>query len=67
MSIQLIARELYRLIREVEALEKRIETAPHADREEMKDRLRKLRAERDRIRRMVEGGKEGPDRPREFR
>ncbi|MFW6332511.1 MAG: hypothetical protein ACOC23_04350 [Thermodesulfobacteriota bacterium] len=67
MSIQLIARELYRLIREVEALEKEIAAAPHADREELKDRLRKLKAERDRMRRMVDGGKEAPSYPARFR
>ncbi|MFW5636194.1 MAG: hypothetical protein ACOC3A_06010 [Thermodesulfobacteriota bacterium] len=67
MSIQLVARELYRLIREVEALEKEIAAAPHADREELKDRLRRLKAERDRMRRMVDGGKEAPSYPARFR
>ena len=67
MSIQLIARELYRLIREVEALEQEIAAAPHADRDEMKDRLRKLKAERDRMRRMVDGGKDAPSHPTRFR
>ena len=67
MSIQLIARELYRLIREVEALGKKIESSSYEDREEMKDRLRRLKAERDRMRRMVDGGKDAPSYPTRFR
>ena len=67
MSIRLLARDLYRLIREVEALEKRIESAPYEDRDELTDRLRKLKAERDRMRRMVDGGKDAPSHPTRFR
>jgi hypothetical protein len=67
MSIRLLARDLYRLIREVEALEKRIESAPCEDRDELTDRLRKLKAERDRMRRMVDGGQDAPSHPTRFR
>ena len=56
MSIQLLARELYQIIREVEALERRIEAAPYDRQAPLQDQLRKLRAERDRVRKMIEGG-----------
>ncbi|OQX10402.1 MAG: hypothetical protein BWK80_45775 [Desulfobacteraceae bacterium IS3] len=58
MSIRLIAKDLYQLIREVEQLEKQIENAPVEKREEMADRLRKLKAERDRMRRILDGTKD---------
>ena len=51
MSIQLIAKELYHFQKEVE----KIEDASYEKREEMKDQLRKTKAERDRIRRMLNG------------
>jgi hypothetical protein len=57
MSIQLLARELYQLIREVEALERRIEETPYDKQAPLQDQLRKLQAERDRMRRMIEGRK----------
>jgi peptidoglycan hydrolase CwlO-like protein len=55
MSIQLIAKELYHFQKEVEKIEKQIEDASYEKREEMKDQLRKTKAERDRIRRMLNG------------
>jgi hypothetical protein len=58
MSIRLIAKDLYGLIREVEQLEKQIENAPFEKREEMTDRLRKLKSERDRMRRILDGSKD---------
>ncbi len=58
MSIRLIAKDLYQLIREVEQLEKQIENAPVEKREETSDRLRKLKAERDRMRRILDGTKD---------
>jgi len=58
MSIRLIAKDLYQLIREVEDLEKKIETSPFEKREEMEDRLRQLKAERDRMRRILDGSKD---------
>jgi hypothetical protein len=66
MSIQLLARELYQLIREVEALERRIEAAPYDHQAPLQDQLRKLRADRDRMRRMIDGGKGGPEAERRF-
>lgn len=57
MSIQLLARELYQLIREVEALERRIAATPYEKQAPLQDQLRKLRAERERMRRMIEGRK----------
>ena len=58
MSIRMIARELYRLQREVEELEKNIKTLPQGDKEEMTAQLRKLRAERDRMRGILNGSKD---------
>ena len=60
MSIRLIARDLYRLQREVENLEKALEEAPADRRPEREDRLRKLKAERTRMQRMLEGAKDPP-------
>ena len=60
MSIRLIARELYKLQQEVEKIEARIESAPVNEREAMKDRLRRLRAERNRMRKTLNGAKEPP-------
>lgn len=57
MSIQMLARDLYRLIREVEALEADVETAAAADRPALEDRLRALRAEKDQLHRALEGSK----------
>jgi hypothetical protein len=55
MSIRLIAKDLYHFQKEVEKIEKQIENASYEKRVEMKDQLRKARAERDRIRRMLNG------------
>ncbi len=59
MSIRMIAIELYRIMREVDELEKRIEASPLEKRDKMRDRLRKLKAERNRMRRMLDGRKDG--------
>jgi hypothetical protein len=66
MSIRLIAKDLYRLQRELDKLEKELENALGSDRDIWQDRLRKARAERDRIRKILEGTKEPPStkRPR---
>lgn len=58
MSIRLVARELYKLQQEVEKLKARIESAPPHEREAMKDRLRRLKAERNRMRKTLNGAKE---------
>ncbi len=58
MSIRLIAKDLYELIRKVERLEKKIDETPYKNQSGMKDQLRKLRAERDRMRKVLEGCKD---------
>ena len=56
----MIARDLYRLQQEVEMLERQLQGLPNKEREEIKDRLRKVRAERDRMRHVLDGSKEPP-------
>jgi len=68
MSIRLIAKDLYRLEKDVEQLEAALaalhlrQTRRLQDlgdkRPELEDKLRKARAERDRMRAMLEGSKE---------
>jgi hypothetical protein len=60
MSIRLIARDLYRLIRKVSELEKQIDDAPMGRQEAMADELRKAKVERDRLQRALDGSKESP-------
>lgn len=66
MSIRLIALELYRLEKEVSAVEKELDSAREGNRDGLKDRLRKIKAERNRIKKVLEGAKEEPKyrRPR---
>ncbi|MGD2126018.1 MAG: hypothetical protein PVG99_08060 [Desulfobacteraceae bacterium] len=58
MSIRMIARDLYRLEKEVETLEKRFKSAPAEQKRDLEEQLRKARAERDRMRSVLEGSKE---------
>jgi hypothetical protein len=58
MPIRLIARELYRVLKEVEKVEQALATAPAEKQEALKDELRKLSAERNRIRAILNGKKE---------
>ncbi|HHP7235735.1 MAG TPA: hypothetical protein ACFCUC_13980 [Desulfobacterales bacterium] len=58
MSIRLLARNLYGLIREAEQLERALKTAPDDQKSELQDRLRKIKAERERLRRALEGRKD---------
>ena len=58
MPIRLIAKDLYRLIKEVEKVREQIETARPEQLEKLKDQLRRLTAERDRMHRILEGSKE---------
>jgi hypothetical protein len=60
MSIRLIARDLYRLIREVSELEKQIDDALLERQEALTDELRKAKVERDCLRRVLDGSKESP-------
>lgn len=64
MSIRLIARDLYRLIRKVSELEKQIDGAPIERQAAMADELRKAKVERDRLRRALDGSKESPTKSR---
>ncbi len=60
MSLRMIARDLYRLQQEVDRLEIQLRISSPEKREELEDPLRKAKAERDRIKRMLEGSKEEP-------
>lgn len=60
MSIRMIARDLYRLQQGVEELERELDAVPLEKKEGIRDRLRKVKAERDRMRRALEGTKEPP-------
>lgn len=62
MSIRLIAKDLYRLIREVAELQQRIDEAPPEKKDAFQDELRKIKAERDRLRRALDGSKEVPQK-----
>lgn len=64
MSIRLLAKDLYRLRQEVEKLESALEETPFDRREPIEERLRAARAERDRLRRFLDGQKDSPGRPR---
>lgn len=59
MSIRLLAQDLYRLIKEVEKLEKAVEAAPFEKKKSLEERLRKMKAERDYVRGLLDGRKEG--------
>jgi hypothetical protein len=58
MPIRMIAQALYQSIREVERLEKELKSVPFEQHASIKDRLRKAKAERDRLRAILEGKKE---------
>ncbi len=60
MSIRLIAKDLYRLRQEVERLETELAAAPMEKKEAIQTRLRQARAERDRLRRTLDGRKDSP-------
>jgi len=58
MPIRMIAQELYRLIQEVERLENKLNSVPFEKQAEIKDQLRKTKAERNRVHAILEGKKE---------
>jgi len=60
MSVRMVAKELYRLEREVESLERRVQTASPQERDQLETPLRQLRAERDRLRSILAAKKEPP-------
>jgi Mg-chelatase subunit ChlD len=55
MSIRLLARELYALHRKVEKLEKRICKTPFEDQAPLKEALRRAKAEKTRLERILDG------------
>lgn len=55
MSLRYIARDLYRLQQQVYRLEKELIEAPFADRVALKSKLRKAIAERNLVKRMLDG------------
>ncbi len=58
MSIRLIARDLYRVRREIEALEKRMADTPRSERSALEDSLRRLKAEHAHLRQALDGAKD---------
>ena len=57
MPIRMIARELYRLQREVQAIEKELQAAPPQAQESIREKLRKKRAEWQQVRNILDGEK----------
>ena len=55
MTIRGIARDLYRLQQEVESLQKQFESASHAKQAEVEHQLRKAKAQRNCLRRILNG------------
>ena len=55
MSIRMIAKELYLLQQAVDKIEKQIKDSPENKRPELEDRLRKAKAERNRMKDVLEG------------
>lgn len=64
MSIRLLARDLYRLQLELDQLEKALADAPIDRRDHLQTRVTAARAERDRLRRALDGQKDAPAKPR---
>ena len=55
MTIRAIAEDLYRLQQKVEALEKKLEFAAQRKQGDIETRLREAKAERNRLRRILDG------------
>lgn len=58
MSIRLIAQELYRVLRDIEILEKQITQAPLSERPSLEEALRRHKAEQAHLRRALDGAKD---------
>jgi len=58
MSIRLLAKDLYRMVQEVEKLEKQLTCAAWDRQAELLDQVRKAKAERDRLRKLLDGQKD---------
>jgi hypothetical protein len=63
MSIRLLAQDLYRLQQEVDALRERLIKASPDEVEDLQEQLRKIEAERLRLRRILDGRIDRPKRP----
>lgn len=59
MSIRMVALELYRVMKEIEELERKISSSKTGlqEKEAIEKRLRNARSERDRLKKMMEGAK----------
>lgn len=59
MSIRMVAVELYRVMKRIEGLEKKLESLEAASQErgEIEKELREARAEQDRLNKMIQGAK----------
>ncbi len=55
MSIRLLAKDLYRLHREVERLKKQLQQAPPHKKAMLEESLRRARAEKEELRRILDG------------
>jgi hypothetical protein len=55
MSLKLIARDLYRCQKEVDRLEQRLESTQPSQKASLEEALRRARAERDHLRRVLDG------------
>ncbi len=55
MSLKLLARDLYRCQREVERLERALECVPSERKSALEEALRRARAERNQLRRVLDG------------
>lgn len=58
MSIRMIAQELYEALRTVDRLEAALREAPPQPQSALQEELRKARAARDRLRRILDGRKD---------
>jgi hypothetical protein len=64
MSIRLLAKDLYRLRQQVERLECELGSAVAGQRDKIEAKLREARAERNRLRAILDGQKDPPGKPR---
>jgi len=61
VSIREIARELYRLQKEIERIERILKSISPEGKKELGVKLKKIKAERDRVKSVLEGMKQSPD------
>ena len=66
MSIRMIAKELYLLQQEVDKIEKQIQASPRDKRPELEEMLRKTKAERNRMKDVLEGQKSNTAKPKRY-